>query len=102
LLQQLVTLVPDQVRDDGPGVHVERLKVAGYILAFPEDLPPFRHDENGFLIKSGMTEKGRTNPGSFSSSSPRSRIESGAGSSQVRNDGIRPDLGSGQALLSQE
>jgi hypothetical protein len=37
-LQQLVTAetnsvtpVPDQVRDDGPGVHVVRLKVAGDI-----------------------------------------------------------------------
>jgi hypothetical protein len=29
--QQAVTPVPDQVRDDGPGVHVDRLKVAGDI-----------------------------------------------------------------------
>jgi hypothetical protein len=27
-----VTPVPDQVRDDGPGVHVHRLKMVGDIL----------------------------------------------------------------------
>jgi hypothetical protein len=62
--QQLVTPVPDQVRDDGPGVHVDRLKMAGDIRFFPVTLPPSRSDEHGFP-----------------------RIEYGAGSSQARNDG---------------
>jgi hypothetical protein len=49
-LQQPVTPVPDQVRDDGSGVHVERLKTAEGILAIPATLPPSRPDEHGFLL----------------------------------------------------
>jgi hypothetical protein len=60
---------------DESGFHFDRLKVAGDILPLPEGLPPARPDEHGFP-----------------------RIESGAGSSQVRNDGIRPDRGSWRAL----
>jgi hypothetical protein len=45
-----------------PGVHVDRLEVAGDILTFPGSLPLSRPDEHGFRIKSGMTEWGRTNP----------------------------------------
>jgi hypothetical protein len=43
-----VTPVPDQVRDDGPGVHFNRLKVTGDILPLPDGLPPSRSDEHGF------------------------------------------------------
>jgi hypothetical protein len=53
-----------------PGFHVEGLKIAGDISHLPEILPPSRSDEHGFLIKSGMTEWGRTNPGSFSARHP--------------------------------
>jgi len=32
------------------GVHVDRLKVTGDILPLPDDLPPSRSDEHGFLL----------------------------------------------------
>jgi hypothetical protein len=46
--QQAVTPVPDQVRDDGPGVHVEGLRVAGkrqFQKAIPKRSPPCHPEE---------------------------------------------------------
>jgi hypothetical protein len=41
--QQAVTPVPDQVRDDGPGVHFEGLKISGkrqFQKVIPKRSPP--------------------------------------------------------------
>jgi hypothetical protein len=51
-----------------PNCHPERSEGSLLKTSFPEILPPSRSDEHGFP-----------------------RIESGAGSSQVRNDGMGPD-----------
>jgi hypothetical protein len=75
-----VTPVPDQVRNDGPGVHFDRLKVAGDIFPFRKffrRLVPMNMDScfrrndgkrpnrrSGLvMVKPGMTEWSRTNPG---------------------------------------